>query len=774
MRRWTVMLVTLTAILVMVGCSDDETVTQVDPATYVGSATCATTDCHEVIHQTWTESGHPYKLTKIDGVAPTELFPEFSNYPNDPVEPPATGRYSWDEISYTIGGYGWKMRWIDSDGYIITSGAAENDVQYNFENDTWTTYHTQDEPHTKPYNCGKCHTTGWVADEDWETDGTLEDNQDGLPGMHGTFVAGGVHCEECHGAGSKHVEDPDANGLLVDTNSTLCGRCHTRDAENHIAASGGYIKHHEQYDEWLHSPHSAVMGPGCIECHDPHASVKFDGVALGEGTKAAASCESCHTEITVNAHTGPATCVDCHMPKASKSAIAVHAYQGDIKTHIWSINTDAVGKDAMFDGSFVAEEGDGQAQVTLDFACYGCHQDESGVGGNAPMMTLEQLSAMAQGIHSPVPDLAFVGSETCGGCHADHHNRWTDSGHPYKLTKIEGAAPVDLFPDFSGWPNDMVDPPATGRYGWDEVTYTIGGYGWKMRWVDADGYVITSGAAANPVQYNFENDTWVTYHTQDEPGTKPYNCGGCHTTGWVADEDWETDGTLEDNQDGLEGMHGTFFAGGVHCEECHGMGSQHAHSPGVYDMTVDNSSALCGQCHTRNAENHIATSGGYIKHHEQYDEWLHSPHSSVIGPGCNDCHDPHSSVKYDGDAAGIGTTTACTDCHGDMYVDHSDFASCTDCHMPKASKSAIAVTLYQGDIKTHIWSINTAPVGKDAMMVDNLVVEDVDGQSMVTLDFACYSCHKDADGVGGPFSFQDLDALSARAIGIHTRAVSQK
>ena len=365
--------------------------------------------------------------------------------------------------------------------------------------------------------------------------------------------------------------------------------------------------------------------------------------------------------------------------------------------------------------------------------------------------------------------VAYVGSDACQFCHASKYNMWVESGHPYKLTEIFDEAPIDQFPMFSQYPNDPVDPPA--GYTWSDITYTIGGYGWKMRWIDSNGYIVTSGAAADLVQYNFENDSWVTYHTEDEPGTKPYDCGGCHTTGWVANPD---PSDLSGNQDGLPGMWGTFFAGGVHCEQCHGEADDHVGDPNNVDMVVDDSSELCGQCHTRDPENHIAASGGFIKHHEQYDEWLHSPH--VAGPGCNTCHDPHASVKFDDEAVGNGNLTSCEDCHAEQaaFSEHIGLPACTDCHMPKASKSAVAVHDYQGDIPTHIWSINTAPVGKTEGMFNaegNFVLEDADGQSRITLDFACYGCHRDPDGVGGIYSMKTLSELSDMATNIHGTAV---
>ncbi len=374
--------------------------------------------------------------------------------------------------------------------------------------------------------------------------------------------------------------------------------------------------------------------------------------------------------------------------------------------------------------------------------------------------------------------VAFVGSASCSGCHETKYNEWIESGHPYKLTKLDGIAPILDFPAFSMYPNDAVDPP--GDYTWDNTTYTIGGYGWKMRWVDENGYVVTSGAAGDLVQYNFETEGWVTYHTDNEPGTKPYNCGQCHTTGWVANDVPED---TEGNQDGLAGMWGTFFAGGIHCEECHGKGSLHVEDPENVHMLVDNSSAMCGECHTRDSENRIASSGGYIKHHEQYDEWLHSPHSAFGAPGCNTCHDPHASVHFDDIALGTGMLASCTDCHDAteyaLKAEHSFTPQCIDCHMPQVAKSAVVNpdNPYDADVTSHIIAINTDPVNKtDGMFSADgaFVLLDDDGMARITLDFACYGCHKDDDGNGGSFSPRTLSELSTMAVGIHPNAKSAK
>lgn len=392
--------------LALTGCSEDCPVEVEAPPEldYAGSDKCLT--CHADIHDKWANSGHPYKLTPIDGEAPTGTFPSFSAYGSAPIEPPAGT--TWDDFSYTIGGYGWKMRWIQNDGYIYTPASGQN--QWNFEPESFGDYHAGE---TKPYNCGACHTTGWVDSDD----GDATNNQDGMEGFLGTFVYGGVHCERCHGKGNQHVFEPSSYELTIDSSSFFCGKCHTRGGDNGVTpetatieAKGGFIKHHEQYDEWYNSGHNSSHGPGCVDCHDPHASTVFDADAPGEGVRASASCESCHVDgayadIASTTHGFGSTCVDCHMPDASKSAYASNIYNGDVATHLWKINTSVEGKDAMFseDGTSVLIE-DGIASITLDFACYGCHQDEEGNGGTGTVKTLQELHDRAMTIHTYVDE----------------------------------------------------------------------------------------------------------------------------------------------------------------------------------------------------------------------------------------------------------------------------------------------------------------------------------------------------------------------------------
>lgn len=350
--------------------------------TYIGSEACA--ECHQETYDVFMMSGHPYKLNPVvDGQPP--------KYPFTEVPEPPEG-YTWDDILYVIGGYNWKARFINKDGFIITTpkdgGDAEGFVnQYNFANPIvgteagWVPYHVGDE---KPYNCGTCHTTGYSP----------EGNQDGLPGLIGTWAEGGIMCEECHGPGSLHTQNPQGVEMKVVYDSQLCGQCHYRGAPEDVNASGGFIQHHEQYEELFQSKHLAI---DCVECHDPHAGVVQLRQAGLPTTRT--SCENCHFQEAANqdseAHVKQeVACIDCHMPRVTKSAVGnPDTFTGDIRTHLMAIDPNQVGQFTE-DGKFAL------SQLSLDFACRSCHNPE----GIATNLTDDELIAKAKGYHAVPSD----------------------------------------------------------------------------------------------------------------------------------------------------------------------------------------------------------------------------------------------------------------------------------------------------------------------------------------------------------------------------------
>lgn len=353
-------------------------------AEYVGTETCGS--CHEELFDAFMQGGHAYKLNPVvDGQPPEYPFTEVTELPEG---------YTWDDISYVIGGYNWKARFIDKEGYIITdapgeSGNTEYVSQYNFANPVvgneagWVGYHAGEED--KPYNCGTCHTTGYNP----------EGNQDGLPGLIGTWAEPGIRCEECHGPGSQHAANPQGVQMAIDRDAELCGQCHIRGAIEEVNASGGFIKHHEQYEELFQSKHITL---DCVVCHDPHDGViqlrkaqEADPTVMTTRTQ----CENCHFKEgqyqASQVHPNVAECIDCHMPRVTKSAVGdASKFTGDIRTHLMAIDPNQIGQ-------FTEDGSAALSQLGLDFACRSCHVE----GGMATVKTDEQLIDKATDYHTP-------------------------------------------------------------------------------------------------------------------------------------------------------------------------------------------------------------------------------------------------------------------------------------------------------------------------------------------------------------------------------------
>ena len=330
-------------------------ITKPDPAsTYVGSEKCKT--CHTSYYNDWKTSGHPYKLNTP---AEEQAF-------NSPAIPAPDG-YTYNDIYLAIGGWGWKARFIDNNGYIITKTGANKSKngsnQFNIATQKWTDYNPGK---VLKFDCGNCHTTGY----------SLTGNQDNKPGIVGTWEEKSIGCEACHGPGSVHVANGGGKGvgILKNDSSALCGNCHTRGADNtKIMSKDGFVEHHEQYPEFLNSPHKNQT---CVTCHNPHKGVHVGQTNPTEGAGIKTQCATCHAQQNAD-FTGSTMqkanvkCIDCHMPKIGKSAVGDAAkFTGDVREHLFKINTDPTAKMFSDDGKFA------NGYLTLEWTCLKCHNDK--------------------------------------------------------------------------------------------------------------------------------------------------------------------------------------------------------------------------------------------------------------------------------------------------------------------------------------------------------------------------------------------------------------
>jgi hypothetical protein len=320
-------------------------------------------DCHTGALDDWLTHGHSRKIAlawELGAIVDWAHVGDRGHTAHArsaaiPLPTHDTDVYNWDNVLMVVGASKhWKSRFVDQQGYFITRNGAN---QYNWATGEWVDYHADEVD--KPFDCGSCHTTGY------RPEGTAF--APSYPGIVGDFSHVNITCEACHGPGAAHAAAPSSGNIQVDTTAAACGACHTRGDDDMVAlASGGFIRHHEQYPELLNSPHSFL---GCVSCHSAHV-----GRAEGVTTE----CESCHSGAAEDfsgssMEMAGVDCKDCHMGRATKSARANGPYEGDVWTHIFRIDNGA-------DYDMFNRDGEGNTTsakdaISLEFACFRCHAD---------------------------------------------------------------------------------------------------------------------------------------------------------------------------------------------------------------------------------------------------------------------------------------------------------------------------------------------------------------------------------------------------------------
>lgn len=324
----------------------------------------------------------------------------------------------------------------------------------------------------------------------------------------------------------------------------------------------------------------------------------------------------------------------------------------------------------------------------------------------------------------------YVGAEFCAQCHpldpseADNYGDWRTSGHRFILQEGEFAQHRAL--------------PLPEGYSWDDISYVVGGHGPKAIYLDDSGHIITRtlDREGNPVdgmnQFNLLTGEWSDFRPGEDA---PYDCGGCHTTGYID----------RGSMPGLPGTVGNWQFPGVQCEVCHGPGST---------MAVDQSAEACGTCHKHPDTDGIEAVDGFIRSEGQYSEFKAGAHAELA---CVSCHNPHKRAEF-------SIKKECADCHVDLAANYATTfkgqagIQCEDCHMPYATLAAQPLGPHQGDRRTHIFNIDTRN-GVSMFTEDGSEVKLTDGKAAVTLDFTCQRCHQ-----GTP-----VETLSNFAKGFHDK-----
>ena len=398
------------------------------PATFIGSSACQ--NCHEAEFQSWVGSHHELAMQIADadtvlgdfddasfdyfgtntrfftrddgfyvrtadasgedrdfriaytfGVEPLQQY--LIEFPGGRLQ---TLAYTWDTRSKSDGGQRWFHMFPDE--YI----APDDELHWTGLAQNWN------------YMCAECHSTN------------LKMGYDAASGtFNTTYSEISVGCESCHGPGSKHLEQANANpdnaphGFDVDLDDLgraawimdletgiakrsearmqpqqqpeACGRCHSRRgiiapdyeygeplahthmpallAEDLYFADGQILDEVYVYGSFLQSK-MYQAGVTCSDCHNPHSA------ELRTGANPNDVCAQCHlpTKFADTEHAAhtveQAGCVDCHMTTRTYMVV-----------------------DDRRDHSFRVPRPDLTASVGAPNACETCHADNDAAWATA-------------------------------------------------------------------------------------------------------------------------------------------------------------------------------------------------------------------------------------------------------------------------------------------------------------------------------------------------------------------------------------------------------
>lgn len=347
--------------------------------------------------------------------------------------------------------------------------------------------------------------------------------------------------------------------------------------------------------------------------------------------------------------------------------------------------------------------------------------------------------------NSYMASATYIGSDQCGGCHADHYTQWQATQHTMKVRPVSEDI---VIADFSLAVVSSFDIQLYHQTGTDEYYVNLAGNNHSVSWVLGSGawkqmfmVELENSTYVLPLQWNSETAEWVLYepdHWFDETGTPhafdwgfgklqqvamnrswEQNCAGCHVTGYTPQQNINGEWVAQ------EGVNLAEY--NVGCEACHGPGSAHK------DATTDeqrmdniwrtNEANVCSQCHVRGNSldgNHTFPVGMYpgdeITEHfqldtlvwndgvtsksnyQEYVDWLDSGHNQIPSPGvkrvapCVNCHTPEGAkalfaneplTEAPADAVWQITCQACHDSHGSTYE-----------HDLHASKEELCITCH--------------------------------------------------------------------------------
>ncbi len=291
---------------------------------YVGSRRCL--GCHTDNYLGWAETLHAKTIHNVNAT-PESVLADF-----DQAELP----FGLADVAYVIGER-WQQRFITE--------TVEGDLlvlpgQWNIATQEWVVDHrAEGETVNWRTECSFCHVTG-LDSAAWE------------------FQEFGIGCEDCHGPGEAHADNPKESAVFSQPDDQVCGACHSRGVSpqghpfpasyqpgdtltDHFTFTvddstrwpdGSAKIHNQQYTDWIASDKMGGANDqplSCMTCHTAHNAGQGPSQTVLPTNEL---CSGCHAEKTTLARHIPYhqlaitkrdfACNDCHMPLMATSAVA--------------------------------------------------------------------------------------------------------------------------------------------------------------------------------------------------------------------------------------------------------------------------------------------------------------------------------------------------------------------------------------------------------------------------------------------------------------------
>lgn len=362
---------------------------------FVGSKSCAS--CHQSIYERWRRTPMA-NVVRDPRKHPDAILADFSS------APPFVN-FTKDQVAFVYGSI-WKQNFFMKEGNEYYPLGAKWDIAhhkwmpYLVKDDWWAPYYPATNPgHPTGPTCNGCHSVNY----DIQTKNVTEWN---------------VGCEDCHGPGSAHVQQPTSKNIVNPHNldyvagNNVCIQCHVQGRPAQYPTDGQYFDWPPAFqqaiardgfgtalarlsDYWTLEPHKlgetnfyyyadgtghknrmqgndfvqSVMyrhGVTCYDCHDVH------GTAYPYELRASPNeiCSECHALDSANG------------PYASTIAAHTHHKAGSsgsqcIACHMAQIETEGVPDSFVHDHTFRFISPLMTQKYGIPNPCTSCHKDKT-------------------------------------------------------------------------------------------------------------------------------------------------------------------------------------------------------------------------------------------------------------------------------------------------------------------------------------------------------------------------------------------------------------